>query len=130
MTIPDEFTPTPITDGDDDEGAAPAGDAAPSSDGVDGQDVEQAAPESSPPEATVIGNPEGERDMLVEVRTDEDGNGSAFCGLSPDLVAGARAINAAGDVTFGEAHTIAITRVEIIGSDVRDGTVLVAVTPK
>lgn len=94
-------------------------------DGAGGQDAGQAAPESSPVPALE------ERDHLVEVLIDADGNGQAMCGIDPDYVAGARLVNARGSVSFGAAHTIAITRVTVTGSNVAEGgTALVAVTPK
>lgn len=112
-----------------------AGSAVP--DGVDGQDVEQTAPESAPYEAPKIteidppqNDPVNERDVLVEVTTAEDGYGTAMVGLDPDSIAEVRLINAKGKVAFEPSHTVSISRVIVSDSNVSSGTVLVAVTPK
>lgn len=66
----------------------------------------------------------------VVVPVDADGNGAAMLGLDVDSVASARSTDPGAKVTYAESHTTGITRVSVARAKTKNGTVLVAVTPK
>lgn len=129
----------PVAPGDD---MLPPVDTDAATDGVD-QVVEptpEAAAEPAPVETELVDEhitrlPDelpakllSEKEILVRINVDSQGNGSGFAGVDADQVEDATCPS--GDVTYSESHTIGITRLTLTNSTVHGGPVFVLVTTK
>lgn len=124
-----------VVDGDEDA-AAPepedAFEATPGSDSPVEDTIDDAGPSTLAEERKALDvDPKIEPgELLVNVDVDDEGNGQAMVGLDEDSIESVRIINGNGTLDCGPSHTVSISRVTVRGSDVRDGKVVVAVTPK
>jgi hypothetical protein len=139
------------------EVGAPGSTAAVAGDGADGQDAGQATPESVPVIESVVPDvhaeivaehitrldppipgftPDGPLHVRVldkwtaAVKVDDEGNGSTQFGLDAEYVASITTGDATARLSFEPSHTLAITRINVAGATMKNGQVLVVVTPK
>lgn len=105
-----------------------AEDLANDDDGDQGAEEPEVPPNA--PEATTSAPPVDTSDPnVVSVATDDNGDGSGQFGYEPSKIANVEAPQG-GKATFGESHSVGITRVDLTGSPVKNGTASVRVILK